>query len=116
MSLNLFLQIMFPACIKCSLTLAFCKTLPFVAIMEAGLFLRAEAELTGEAESALLLLEGWQDDAEDGGDNDDWGLGKLAVLGCGEKKWLKMVLFFQREFTLISVTHTRRMLSKLMCS
>ena len=51
-------------------------------MMEAGLFLRAEAELTGEAESVLmLLLEGWEH--EDGGDdgNEDWGGGTLAALG-----------------------------------
>lgn len=46
-------------------------------MMEAGRFLSAEAELTGEAESALtLLLEGWDD-----GDDDIRGVGRLAVLG-----------------------------------
>lgn len=38
--------------------------------MEVGLALSADAELTGEAVSALeLLLEGWDDDDDD--DNDD---------------------------------------------
>lgn len=39
-----------------SVTLAFCRTLPFVAIMETGLFFSADAELTGEPVSALTLL------------------------------------------------------------
>lgn len=40
-------------------------------MMEAGLFFSAEAELTGEAESALtLLLEGWDGDDDGGGDNE----------------------------------------------
>lgn len=51
---------------SCYLTLAFCRTLPFVPITEAGLFFREDAELTGEAESALmLLLEGWDDEDDD---------------------------------------------------
>lgn len=68
-----------------NLTLAFCRTLPFVVIMEVGLVLRAEAELTGEAESAFtLLLGGWEedDDDNDDGDGDDaWGVPVVAVLG-----------------------------------
>lgn len=53
--------------------------------MEVGLVLRAEAELTGEAESAFtLLLGGWEedDDDNDDGDGDDaWGVPVVAVLG-----------------------------------
>lgn len=50
-----------------------------VAMIEAGLLFSAEAELTGEAGSALtLLLEGWKDDDDD---NDVWGAGRVAVLG-----------------------------------
>lgn len=75
-----------------SLTLAFCMTLPLGAIKEAGLFFSADAELTGEAWSALtLLLEGWTDDDDDDEDDDDddddtvddddvWGAGMAADL------------------------------------
>lgn len=57
-------------------------------MMEAGLFFSAEAELTGEAGSALtLLVTGWDDDAADDDVADDdavvvvWGAGKVAALG-----------------------------------
>lgn len=67
-----------------SLTLAFCRTLPLVAMMEAGLIFSADAELTGEAESALtLLLEGWSDDVDDDGDDNVWGAGMVAALSWG---------------------------------
>lgn len=56
--------------------------------MEAGLFFSAEAELTGEAVSAvMLLLEGWNDgnDADDDDDDvecdDVWVTGRVAALG-----------------------------------
>ncbi len=56
----------------CNLTFAFCRTLPLVAMMEAGLLFSADAEFTGEAWSALtLLLEGWTDDEDDDDDDDD---------------------------------------------
>lgn len=66
------------------LTLAFCRTFPFVAMMETGLFFSAEAELTGEAASALTLpFTGWDDvDEDDEEDDDVWGAGRFAVLGC----------------------------------
>lgn len=51
----------------CYLTLAFCRTLPFVPKREQGLFFRLDAELTGEAESALM--EGWHDDDDEDGDD-----------------------------------------------
>lgn len=76
-----------------SFTLAFCMTLPLGAIKEAGLFFSADAELTGEAWSALtLLLEGWTDDDKDDDEHDDddddtvdddddvWGAGMAADL------------------------------------
>lgn len=48
------------------LTLAFCRTLPFVPKRDVGLFFRLDAELTGDDESALtLLLEGWHDNGDD---------------------------------------------------
>lgn len=48
--------------------------------METGLLFSAEAELTGEVGSALaLLLKGWDDD--DDGDDDVWGVGRVAALG-----------------------------------
>lgn len=51
-------------------------------MMEAGLVLRAEAELTGEAESVLmLLLEGCEHEDDGDGGNDDWGRGTFAALG-----------------------------------
>lgn len=67
-----------------SLTLAFCRTLPLVAMMEAGLALSADAELTGDTGSALtLLLEGCNDDEdvdEGAGAEDVWGAGIVATL------------------------------------
>lgn len=55
-----------------------------MGVNEAGLFLRAVAELTGDAESALaVLLEGWEEDGgsdEDDADNDRWGVGSVAAL------------------------------------
>lgn len=49
--------------------------------MEAGLIFSADAELTGEAESALtLLLEGWSDDVDD---DNVWGAGMVAALSWG---------------------------------
>lgn len=73
------------------LTLAFWRTLPLVLIIEVGLLFSAEAELTGEAGSALWLLhEFWDDeDDDDDGDGDDrndddvWGVGRDAVLVWG---------------------------------
>ena len=72
-------------------------TLPLGAIKEGGLFFSADAELTGEAESALtLLLEGWTDDDDDDDDDDTdtdddtvddddgaWGAGMAADLVWG---------------------------------
>lgn len=61
--------------------------MPFVVIMEVGLPLRADAELTGETESALtLLLEGWEEDDGDNNDDDDddddtWGEPIVDALG-----------------------------------
>lgn len=53
-------------------------------MMEAGLIFSADAELTGEAESALtLLLEGWSDDVDDDGDDNVWGAGMVAALSWG---------------------------------
>lgn len=53
---------------SCYLTLAFCRTLPFVPKREVGLFFRLDAELTGAAES--VPMECWHgDDDED--DEDD---------------------------------------------
>lgn len=50
--------------------------------MEADLIFSADAELTGEAESALtLLLEGWSDDGD--GDDDVWGADMVAALSWG---------------------------------
>lgn len=57
------------------LTLAFCRTLPLVAMMEAGLLFSVEAELTGEEESPTLLLVGWGDEM--------WGAARVAALVCG---------------------------------
>ena len=72
-------------------------TLPLGAIKEAGLFFSADAELTGEAWSALtLLLEGWTDDDKDDDEHDDddddtvdddddvWGAGMAADLVWGK--------------------------------
>lgn len=76
-------QLLLPMGIKFSLTFAFCNTLPFVGVNEAGLFLRAVAELTGAAESALaVLLEGWgeEEDVDDAADNDRWGVGRVVAL------------------------------------
>lgn len=39
-------------------------------MMEVGLFLRAEAEFTGQS-ALTLLLEGWEDDEDDDDGNDD---------------------------------------------
>lgn len=66
------------------LTLAFSITVPLVVMMEAGLDFRADAELTGEADSPLL--DGWDD--EDDGDGDDnvvdiWETGTAAALSWG---------------------------------
>lgn len=64
------------------LTLAFCRTLPLAAMMEAGLVFSADAELTGDTGSALtLLLDGWNDDEEE----DVWGAGVVATLSWGQK-------------------------------
>lgn len=71
-----------------SLTLAFCRTLPLVATMEAGLVFSADAELTGDTGSALpLLLEGCNADDDEGGGagggvgvEDVWGAGTVATL------------------------------------
>lgn len=50
-----------------------------MAIMEVGLFFNAEAELTGEAGSALMLLfGGWGNDDDDDG---VWGAAIVAALG-----------------------------------
>lgn len=51
--------------------------------MEEGLVFNAEAELTGEAGSALtLLLEGWDDDGDGDGVNDEvWGADRVTALG-----------------------------------
>ncbi|KAG7227915.1 hypothetical protein INR49_013709 [Caranx melampygus] len=65
-------------------SLAFSKmTFPFVAMMETGLFFSAEAELTGEAASALLLpFTGWED-VDDDDDDDVWGGGRTGELTVG---------------------------------
>lgn len=57
-----------------------------MVIMEVGLPLRTDAELTGETESALtLLLEGWEEDDGDNNDDDDdddtWGEPIVDALG-----------------------------------
>lgn len=54
-----------------------------MVIMEVGLPLRADTELTGETESALtLLLEGWEEDDGDNNDDDDtWGEPIVDALG-----------------------------------
>lgn len=39
-----------------SVTMAFCRTFPLVAMMEVGLLFSADAELTGDPGSALVLL------------------------------------------------------------
>lgn len=57
---------------ECALTFAFCRTFPFVAMMETGLFFSAEAELTGEAASAPTLpFTGWEDVDDDDDDDDN---------------------------------------------
>lgn len=61
------------------LTIAFCRTLPLVAMMETGLFFSADAELTGSA--LTLLLWGWDDDDDDE-EEDVWGAGRVAALCC----------------------------------
>lgn len=73
-----------------SLTLAFCRTLPLVATIEAGLVFSADAELTGDTGSALpLLLGGCNADDDEGagggagggvGVEDVWGAGTVATL------------------------------------
>lgn len=40
-----------------------------MAMMEVGLFLRAEAEFTGQS-AFTLLLEGWKDEEDDDGNGD----------------------------------------------
>lgn len=48
------MQVTWKYCI-CRFTLAFCRTFPLVALMEGGLFLIAEAELTGSDRSVVLF-------------------------------------------------------------
>lgn len=48
--------------------------------MEAGLALRAVAELTGEDGSASVLLLGWEGEEEGDAADDRCGLGKVAAL------------------------------------